>query len=162
MRPELIISGLESAGYEIFLDGECIKYRYRPPGELPANASKLLEELINSKAEVVEILKRRNARTQGENIVLKEFNTAVAWQNPHPQGTHAAKHECLLQCMLAMWDALCDPLYQRGFRMTDDISAAETYAVAVYTAVRKGKAKLSEFRSACQELRTKIYEQSIK
>ncbi len=56
MRARLF-SDLECIGYEIFLEGNNIRYRYQKFGTPPSIARSLIDELRKNKAEVVSILK---------------------------------------------------------------------------------------------------------
>ena len=60
MRPRLL-SDLESIGYEIFVEGSNIRYRYQRQGNPPDIAQHLIEELRSCKAEALTILKMRSA-----------------------------------------------------------------------------------------------------
>ena len=60
MRPGLL-SDLISIGYEIFLEGDNVRYRYRKPDDPPDTAEPLIDELRKNKAEVVKILKMGSA-----------------------------------------------------------------------------------------------------
>jgi hypothetical protein len=52
-----LLSDLISIGYEIFLEGNDIRYRYQKPGNPPDIVKPLINELKQHKTEVVNILK---------------------------------------------------------------------------------------------------------
>ena len=56
MRPGLL-SDLIHVGYEIFLEGDNIRYRYLKPGDPPETVKSLIEELKRHKSEVVKVLR---------------------------------------------------------------------------------------------------------
>ena len=55
MRARLF-SDLESIGYEIFLEGNNIRYRYKKFGNPPETAKRLIDELRQCKQEAIKIL----------------------------------------------------------------------------------------------------------
>jgi hypothetical protein len=52
-----LLSDLATVGYEIFLEGDHVKLRYRKSGSPPDTVRPLIDELRKYKAEVVNILK---------------------------------------------------------------------------------------------------------
>ena len=52
-----LLSDLAVIGYEIFLEGDNIHYRYRKSGNPPDTVRPLIDELRRCKAEVMNILK---------------------------------------------------------------------------------------------------------
>jgi len=52
-----LLSDLAAVGYEIFLEGDHVKLRYRKSGSPPDTVRTLIDELRKYKAEVVNILK---------------------------------------------------------------------------------------------------------
>lgn len=61
-----LLSDLAVIGYEIFLDGEHVKLRYRKPDTPPESARMLIDELKTCKGEVLNILKTSNKATMHE------------------------------------------------------------------------------------------------
>ena len=55
MRTELL-SEMALMGYEIYLEGNQIKYRYTKPGNPPESARQLIDELRECKQEAIKIL----------------------------------------------------------------------------------------------------------
>jgi len=52
-----LLSDLVGSGYELFLEGDRIRYRYLKPGDPPETVKPLLDELKRHKSEVVKILR---------------------------------------------------------------------------------------------------------
>jgi hypothetical protein len=77
MRSRLL-SDLVVIGYEIFLEGNNIRYRYHKPGNPPDMVKPLIDELRRCKAEAVNILKMGNTFTQDE-MSQPRANVKVAW-----------------------------------------------------------------------------------
>ena len=90
-----LLSALAVFGYEIFLEGNNIKYRYQKTGNPPESVRQLIDELRRCKAEVVNILRMDNIITPPEKT-HPGANTTVIWRNPYPQGTSEARQAWLL------------------------------------------------------------------
>ena len=56
-----LLSDLASIGYEIFLEGNNVRYRYQKPGNPPDTVKPLIDELRKNKVEVVNILRMVSA-----------------------------------------------------------------------------------------------------
>jgi len=61
-----LLSDLAVIGYEIFLEGNSIRYRYRKPGSPPDTVKLLIDELKKHKEEAVNILKMGDTITPTE------------------------------------------------------------------------------------------------
>jgi hypothetical protein len=72
-----LLSDLAVIGYEIFLDGDNIHYRFAGK-QIPDNAQPLLHELKTHKAEVINILKAGNTITHTEKTQPRE-NMKALW-----------------------------------------------------------------------------------
>jgi hypothetical protein len=134
MRSQLL-SDLAVVGYEIYLEGNNIKYRYRKPGNPPNNARHLIEELRICKADVINVLKLgNNTITPTENMQPGAYPTAI-WRNPHPQGTPEARRtslELVIEAMLYGFSSMDHEQARRINDMAHDVLA--------------GRAKLADFR----------------
>lgn len=78
MRNELL-SELVIIGYELFLEGNNVRYRYQKPGNPPDAVGPLLDELRKCKAEVVKILKIRSAAAPTEKLQPQPTVKAASW-----------------------------------------------------------------------------------
>ena len=65
MRSGLLLD-LATVGYEIFLEGDHVKLRYRKSGSPPDTVKPLIDELRSCKAEALNILKMGNTCTSTE------------------------------------------------------------------------------------------------
>lgn len=61
-----LLSDLKTIGYEIFLEGDHVKLRYRKSGSPPDTVKPLIDELRSCKAEAMNILKMGNTCTSTE------------------------------------------------------------------------------------------------
>ena len=61
-----LLSDLAVIGYEIFLEGDNIRYSYQKPGNPPDTVKPLIDELKKHKAEAVNILKMGDTITPTE------------------------------------------------------------------------------------------------
>ncbi|MBP7766230.1 MAG: hypothetical protein KA113_13670 [Syntrophaceae bacterium] len=74
-----LLSELSVIGYEIYLEGETIRLRYKKPGHPPEKTVKaLVEELKAHKAEAVAILKEANSNNSPYNV-LPMAGTGAVW-----------------------------------------------------------------------------------
>lgn len=73
-----LLSDLVNIGYEIFLEGNNVRYRYQKPGNPPDTVKPLIDELKKYKAEVVNILKGGNALTPTETPP-SHVNVKISW-----------------------------------------------------------------------------------
>jgi hypothetical protein len=73
-----LLSDLVSIGYEIFLEGNNIRYRYQKPGNPPDTVDPLIEELRKYKDEVLNILKMGDTITPTEKSQSRA-NVKAAW-----------------------------------------------------------------------------------
>ena len=73
-----LLSDLVGSGYELFLEGDRIRYRYLKPGDPPETVKPLIEELTKYKAEVVKILKRGNTLIPTETPP-SHVNVKTSW-----------------------------------------------------------------------------------
>jgi len=154
-----LLSDLASIGYEIFLEGNNVRYRYQKAGNPPDKAERLIEELRNCKAEVVNILKMGNTIAPME-IIESETPSQTIWKNPFPIGSIEARRESLHQVMMAVWEKAFDSIaeiWPRGFVSTQEIHAAEIEVERVQALVLSGKGKLADFREAVE-----VWERTIK
>ena len=73
-----LLSDLATVGYEIFLEGDHVKLRYRKSGSPPDTVRPLIDELRKNKAEVVNILKMGSA---GDTIEKSQppSNVKAVW-----------------------------------------------------------------------------------
>jgi len=143
MRPKLL-SDLADVGYEVFLDGDNIRYRYRKPGEPPDVVRPLIDELRNYKAEVVEILKTGNT-----------INPTRLY--PYPKGTSETHLE---QAMLAIWEPVFDrikTIWPMGFLGTAEICAAEREIERCQALILSGTGEFASYRRAVE-----AWEQAVK
>jgi len=74
-----LLSDLSSIGYEIFLEGETIRLRYRKQDSPPESARVLIEELREYKAEAVKIIKTGNTITPSEKVQPGANAGNVVW-----------------------------------------------------------------------------------
>lgn len=148
-----LLSELSVIGYEIFLKGENIGYRYQKPDDPPDTARQLIDELRKYKAEVMKILKKTDNTITPTEKTQPGANTKVVWRNPYPQGTPEARKESLHQVMTAIWATTFDrvaAIRPMGFVSTPEICAAEINIERVQALVLSGKAKLADFRQAVE------------
>ncbi|HOD29427.1 MAG TPA: hypothetical protein PKH03_09465 [Syntrophales bacterium] len=148
MIPRLL-SDLNLIGYEISMEGDNIRLRYRKPGNPPETARQLIAELQRFKSEAIQILKTRT------NIPppLVENTPRVIWINPYSSGTPEARRESLLQCMEATWLITFDrimKIWPQGFISTPEIRAAEIGVEIIQADVLTGRAKLADFQEAVE------------
>jgi hypothetical protein len=73
-----LFSDLMNLGYEIFLEGDHIRYRYQKTGNPPNEVKPLIDELRKCKTEILNILKNGNAFTSTEKTQPRADVTA-AW-----------------------------------------------------------------------------------
>jgi hypothetical protein len=73
-----LLSELAIIGYEIFLEGEHVRYRYQKPDTPPESAQMLIDELKKYKAEVVNILKMVSTTTTTEKLQPRA-NVKASW-----------------------------------------------------------------------------------
>jgi hypothetical protein len=76
-----LLSDLATVGYEIFLEGDHLKLRYRKSGTPPETVKSLIDELGKCKTEVVNILKMDNPvsaseKSQPQSIVRASWTPA--------------------------------------------------------------------------------------
>jgi hypothetical protein len=106
MRSELL-SDLASIGYEIFLEGNNLRYRYQKPGNPPETVKPLIEELRRCKAEVVSILK------------MGEEDTVAPTEKSQPQADETAswplEDQYLLDWFMTV-EAPTEPFYLEPHR----------------------------------------------
>jgi len=148
MIPRLL-SDLTYIGYEISLEGDNIRLRYRKPGNPPETARQLIAELRRFKIESIRILKTRTTIPSP----LVEHKPKVIWNNPYSSGTPGARRESLLQCMEATWLRTFDrvmKIWPQGFISTPEIRATEIGVETVQADVLTGRAKLADFQEAVE------------
>ena len=68
-----LLSDLISIGYEIFLEGDNIRYRYQKLDRPPESARSLIDDLKQYKAEVVSLLKTGDKTISSSQITDFEF-----------------------------------------------------------------------------------------
>ena len=73
-----LLSDFALIGYEIFLEGNNVRYRYQKPGNPPDTVRSLIEELRKYKDEVVNILKMGDTITPTEKSQSRA-NVKAAW-----------------------------------------------------------------------------------
>ncbi len=73
-----LLSDLAAVGYEIFLEGEQLKLRYRKSGNPPDTVRPLIDELRKNKAEVVKILKMGSTDVPTEKSE-SQSNVKAVW-----------------------------------------------------------------------------------
>jgi len=73
-----LLSDFALIGYEIFLEGNNVRYRYQKPGTPPDTVRSLIEELRKYKDEVVNILKMGDTITPTEKSQSRA-NVKAAW-----------------------------------------------------------------------------------
>jgi hypothetical protein len=73
-----LLSDLVGSGYELFLEGDRIRYRYLKPGDPPDTMKPLIDELKENKAEAVNILKMGNIITP-DGMTQSQSTTMVSW-----------------------------------------------------------------------------------
>ena len=73
-----LLSDLTTIGYEIFLEGDHVKLRYRKQGNPPDTVRPLIDELRKYKAEVVNILKMGSTDAPTEKSEPKS-NVKAVW-----------------------------------------------------------------------------------
>jgi hypothetical protein len=78
MRPGLL-SELAIIGYELFLEGNNVRYRYQKPGNPPDAVRPLLDELRKCKAKVVNILKIRSAAAAPTEKLQPQPKVKASW-----------------------------------------------------------------------------------
>ena len=148
-----LLSDLKTIGYEIFIEGDHVKLRYRKPDNPPDTVRPLIDELRKYKAEVVNILKMGSSTITSPKIVESEAIVNAIWVNPYKQGTPKARRESLLQCIDAVLFTTFDRIkavWPQGFISTPEIRAAEIELARVQNLVLSGKAKLSDFQKAAE------------
>lgn len=102
MRPGLL-SDLIHVGYEIFLEGDNIRYRYLKPGNPPDAVRPLIDELRKHKAQAINVLKsvtvKPFAKSQSvenrEASWKSEDKTLIDWfltMNPPMEPFHLEPH----------------------------------------------------------------------
>jgi hypothetical protein len=77
MRPGLL-SEIVTIGYDIFLEGDHVKLRYRKKGSPPDMARPIIAELRNHKTEVVNSLKMGGIVTQPDKL-LSQSGLKAEW-----------------------------------------------------------------------------------
>jgi hypothetical protein len=73
-----LLSDLAIVGYEICLEGDHVKLRYKKTDTPPETVRPLIDELRKCKAEVVKILKAGNTITHAERTPLRA-NVQASW-----------------------------------------------------------------------------------
>ena len=79
-----LLSDLVGSGYELFLEGDRIRYRYLKPGDPPESVKPLLEELKRHKSEVVKILRMGGSIAPTTTLQHQSAETASWPQEVQP------------------------------------------------------------------------------
>ena len=96
------LTQLEASGYEITLRGEKLHFRYVGTGEPPEEAGRLLEDLSQSKAEVINYLRSLHApQAKLQRPVLIESDILkdtfhLAWEEEQVKEIEQAGSDCYL------------------------------------------------------------------
>ena len=135
MTAEELKNQLESFGFQLFPEGNNIRYRFFGK-KIPDDAKPLLQELARCKKEIIHLLNKTN-------------NTI--WKNPYPLGSPAAREESLLQIMDTKFESTFSrvaAIWPQGFVSTQEILTAEDEVARIQSLVLSGKAKLADFQKA--------------
>jgi len=124
MNAEKLKQQLEAYGIELFLDGDNIRFRF-PGKQIPDAAKLLFDDLKQSKAEMVALLK--SSMTKGRQ-----------------QSLEAIMEDVVAQTL----DEIATSCNGKQFKSSEPIRKAEDNVTAIYKKVIDGGSKLDEFKNA--------------